>query len=447
MEEYQKALGSQTISKLLVKQSTPAFLGVIVMCLYNIADTIFIGKGVGTLGIAGIEIAFPVQMIIMAVAQMIGIGSASIISRSLGAKDKHKAENTLGNSFFLIIIFSLAVAGLGTFFIDPLLKLFGATENILPYARDYLKVIILGTGFVGLAVSDNSIIRAEGNAKYAMFVMMLSAGINVIMDPLFIFTLGMGVQGAALATVIAQGIAACATLHYFLSGKSALQLKLRDLKPKTDIMKETLAIGSSSFARQMSTSTITVIVNHSLGIYGGDITIAAYGVINRIMMLVLAPMFAIVQGLQPILGYNYGARKYGRSMDTITVSIKFATAFSIIAFAGIMLFSDRLFYIFSSDPELINIGSYAVRIILLMLPIIGFQVVAGGVYQAVGKAKPAFILSILRQIVFLTPLIVSLPFFYKLDGVWLAFPSADLLAGAFTFMLIKKEINGLKEKS
>lgn len=440
MANYHETLGTEKISKLLFRQSSPAIIGLLVVSLYNFVDAIFIGQGVGPLGIAGLSVSWPIQMIIMAFAQTVGVGSASIISRSIGAKNFKKAEQTLGNFFTLIVIVSVLVSVLGLLFINPLLQLFGATEAILPYAVDYTGIILLGIVFLSFASASNNIIRAEGNAKFAMIIMITSAMLNMILDPIFIFGFNMGMKGAALATFIGYFSAASFAFYYFVKGKSGIKIHLKNLKPKLKIIKETFAIGASSFARQSATSIMVIIINRSLVHYGGDLTIAAYGIVVRVLMMVFMPMYGIVQGFQPILGYNYGAKKYKRAKEVILKAIKAASLLGFFAFIILFVFAEPIVQIFTSDPELTTIASKAMRIIILALPIIGFQTVAGGLYQSIGKAAPAFFISILRQVVLLLPLVLIIPLFLGLNGIWIAIPIADFIAAIVIFFMLYREL-------
>jgi len=447
MTAYRKRLASEKIPKLLLQQSMPATIGLLVMSLYNVVDTIFIGHGVGTLGIAGLAIAFPIQMIVMALAQTVGIGASSIISRALGSKDFLKAERVLGNFFSLSILIGTLLTIIGLIFIKPILIAFGATDTILPYATEYMGVIFWGTLFIFFAMGGNSVIRAEGNAKFAMVVMMMSAGVNIVLDPIFIFTFDMGIRGAAIATVIAQFSAASCALYYFITGRSGVYIHLKNLALKIKTVKEIFAIGASSLGRHVARSIMAIVINNSLGFYGGDVAIAAYGVINRIFMIVMMPMFGLVQGLQPILGYNYGAKNYRRSKDATKLSIKVATFMSTIGFLLLLIFAKWLAKAFSSDTELIELSAYATRILVLLLPFVGFQAISGGYFQAIGKAGSAFFLSILRQVLCLLPFVLILPLFYDLNGIFFAFPAADVIAILITAIMMKREMKRLELKT
>ena len=454
MGERNEMLGNKSIGKLLIQLSIPATIGMIVQALYNLVDTIFVGQGVGVMGIAGVSVAFPIQMIIMSFAQMFGIGGASIISRSLGAKDLKKAEKTMGNVFSLVIILSAVITILGSIFMKPLLIAFGATTEILPHAMEYTGVILMGTIFFSFAMASNNIIRSEGNAKIAMNTMLISAGMNIILDPIFIFDvipiinlpgLNMGTRGAALATVIAQVTTVIYLVFYFLQGKSIVKFRIKHLKLEIKLAIEIMTIGIASFTRSIAGSLLAIIINNSLAIYSGSLAIAVYGVIHKVIMFTLMPMLGIVQGLQPIIGYNFGANQPDRVKEALKVGIKIATAISTIGFVFVMFFTDTMISIFNNDPELIKMGTHALRIITLTLPVVGFQVVGSGYFQAIGKAAPALILSMSRQLLILIPLILILPKFFGLEGVWAAFPLADLLAVLLTFFVLMKDIKLLDQ--
>lgn len=449
MTERNEMLGNESIGSLLMKLSIPATIGMIVQALYNLVDTIFVGQGVGVMGIAGVSVAFPIQMIIMSFAQMFGIGGASIISRSLGAQDVDKAERTMGNVFSLVFLLSGLITILGIIYIKPLLVLFGATEDIMGHAIDYSSVILWGTVLFSFAMASNAIIRSEGNAKIAMNTMLISAGMNVILDPIFIFDtipiinvpgLNMGTKGAAIATVLAQATTVVYLVFYFLKGKSIVRLKVRNLILDIRLIIEIITIGISSFTRSVAGSLLAIVINNSLAIYSGSLSIAVYGVIHKLLMFTLMPMMGIVQGLQPIIGYNFGADKPERVKEALKMGIKIATIFSTVGFIILMFFTNTMISIFNDDADLIQMGSHALRIVVLILPLVGFQVVGSGYFQAIGKATPALILSMSRQLLFLIPLILVLPKFLGLEGIWAAFPLADFLSIALTFIVLTRDM-------
>lgn len=438
MKKY-NFLGTENIKKLLFKQSLPSIIGLLVLSLYQIADTIFIGRGVGSLGIAGIAIALPIQMIAGSIAYMLGIGSASIISRALGNKDYKTANKAFGNFFTLSLLSSLFLTIIGLIFLDEILIIFGATENILPYARDYLQVMIIGTVFSLLAMGANNLIRAEGAASFSMKIMLVSAVINLILDPIFIFTLDMGMRGAAIATVIAQFFAVVTTIYYFIK-KSSLGRNIKDYYLSKKIVFEKISIGASTFARQVAGSIMAIMINHSLAYYGGDISISVFGVINRLIIFVIMPLFGIIHGMQPIVGFNHGANNKNRVKETIRLSNYYATIFATIGFLILIIFTKPIVNVFTNDIELINNSILAIRIVVMMLPLIGFQIIVSGVYQSLGNAKKAFIFSIMRQVLFHIPLLLILPPIYGLNGIWISFAATDLFSFIVTYFIFRKDM-------
>jgi len=447
MRNHSQALASEPIKTLLWKLSLPAMAGMFVMSLYNVVDMIFVGRGVGALGIAGVSIVFPVQMIMMGIGQMVGMGAASLISRSLGADDMEKAERTLGNAVILILVLggALAVAGLAksTFF----LRLFGATDTILPYAKAYMDIILLGVVFHTFSMSANNFVRAEGNARVAMISMFIGALLNIALDPIFIFALGMGIRGAAIATVIAHMATTSYLLRYFLSGKSSLRICVKNLVLKWAIVREIIAIGFATFIRTVAGSFIAVIINRTLGFYGGDISIAAFGVVHKVLMFAGMPGRGIAQGLQPILGYSYGARRYDRASEVIRRSITIATVFCFAIFLILFFFAEPIVRIFSTNASLIAQGTNAIRIVFVMLFLVGFHMVSSVVFQAIGKVIPTIILSTSRQILFLIPLVLILPRYFGIDGVWLSFPIADTLSFIIALAMVIPLMREFKRQS
>ena len=432
-------LGNEKIGKLLWKLSSPSIIGLSVQATYNLVDTIFVGRAVGVHAIAGLTVALPLQILVMAIIQTVAVGASSIISRSLGAGDKEKANRALGNATTISLLLGILITILGLIFMEPLLTLFGGTEAITPYAKDYLSIILLGTVFFSYAGPANELARAEGNAKIAMFTMILSAITNIILDAVFILGLGMGVKGAALATIIAQAVAAVNMFSYFMSGKSMLHYSRKNLKPDRAISREIFTIGSSAFIRHGGASLTMIILNQSLIHYGGEIAIAAYGVINKVLLFTFMPMFGIVQGFQPIVGFNYGAKKIGRVKQSISTAVKLATIWSTFMFGLIFLFPRTMVGIFSQDKELLAMGGGAIKIVVALLSFIGFQVICAGLFQSLGKATQAFILAISRQMLFLIPLLLLLPLFFGLQGIWLAFPATELLSMLLTTALFTRQ--------
>ena len=438
-------LGNKRIGPLLAKLAIPTTIGMIANSLYNVVDTIFIGRGVGTLAIAGIGIVFPIQMIVMAIAQLFGMGAASMISRSLGRKDYDKASSITGNSFIASFVFGTFAAILVFIFLNPILRMFGATENILPFARDYLSVVAFGFIYFPFLVSTNNLIRAEGDAKNAMIVMLLAIGVNIVLDPIFIFALGLGIKGAAYATIAAQFTGFLYIGLYYILGKSSLSIKLHNFKIRWLIMKEMVSLGFASFTRQVSMSILIIVVNNSLKVYGGDIAIAVFSVVNRVIMFITMPLFGIVAGSQPMIGFNYGAKKMGRVKESLKISVLSTIVIGAVFFILFMVIPSKIISIFSTDVELINSGVFPLRMIVLLFPLVGFQIISAGFFQSIGKAIPSIILSLTRQVLFLIPLILLLPMILDINGIWVAFPIADFLAIIVTGILLAREIKKINK--
>lgn len=443
MAENAARLGKEKITKLLLSLSLPATVAMMVNGLYNIVDTIFIGKGVGALAIGGLAIAFPIQMLIMGFAQMVGIGAASAVSRNLGAKNYERAKFTVSNAYIMILLLSAVFALFGSVFVNQLLLVFGATEALMPYARDYIRIIFIGSVFFSFAMTSNSLIRAEGNAKVAMTSMIIGAVLNMFLDPIFILIFKMGIKGAALATIISQFASFVFIITYMYSGTSFLKVGFHHLRPKWDIITEITAVGSSAFARQITGTIFAIVVNNSLKVYGGDIAITIFGIVNRVIMFLLMPLIGIGQGMQPIVGYNYGAQKINRVKEAVKISVLVSTTLAVFGWVIGESIPHIIIRIFTDERDIIENGATVLRIIIAMVPFVGIQFVGAILFQAIGKAAPALILSLLRQFIILTPLILVLPRIFNLGltGIWLAFPIADILAVIITVILIKREMN------
>jgi putative MATE family efflux protein len=438
-----KVLGEEKVSKLLLRFSIPAIIGMLVNALYNVVDRIFIGQGIGSVGITGITLAFPIMLIGMAFSMLVGFGANSLISIRLGEQKKEEAELIMGNALTLLTVISLALTVAGLVFMKPLLLLFGASENALPYASEYLTIILYGNIFMGIGFGMNNFIRAEGNPKIAMWTMLIGAIVNTVLDPIFIFVFNWGIRGAAWATVIGQMTSAIWVLYYFLGGKSLIKFHVSNLKLKLSIVGNIFSIGSAPFAMQIAASFLNVILNASLMKYGGDVAVAAIGIIGSIAMLFMMPVFGINQGVQPIIGFNYGAKKFDRVMQALKLAIIAATAIMLIGYVFIRLFPHQFIALFNSkDTELIDLGGKAITTFLFFMPIIGFQIVGANYFQAIGKPIHAMLLMLSRQVLLLIPLLLILPRFYGLQGILITPPIADfmssLLTGTFLFLELKR---------
>ncbi|MTI82708.1 MAG: MATE family efflux transporter [Firmicutes bacterium] len=441
-------LGEEKIPKLLLRFSIPTIAGMLVNAIYNVVDRIFIGNSVGSLGIAGITIGFPIMLITMAFAMLVGLGATSLISIKMGERNEKEAELILGNGIVLLILVSVLISGMGLFFLDPLLKLFGASAEVLPYAREYMQIILLGTIFMSTGFGMSNFIRAEGKPVISMYTMLIGAILNIILNPIFIFGFGWGIKGAALATVLSRTVSTVWVVYYFLSARSYLKIQVKNFNLQMPYVWKILAIGSAPFAMQLSNSLLNVIMNKSLSDYGGDVAVAGIGVIMSVAVLMLMPVIGINQGAQPIIGYNYGAGQFKRVKDTLKLAIWAATLIVCVGFVIIQLFPQQIIYLFNrQDQALLQFGTHALRIFLLFLPVIGFQIVGANYFQAVGKPKQAMFLSLSRQVLVLIPLILILPNFYGLDGILYAAPVSDLTSAILTGLFLYMEIRNLNEKT
>lgn len=440
-----KRLGEGSIPLLLLKFSTPAIVGMMAQAVYNVVDRIFVGQAVGPLGIAGATVSFPFMLVIMAFSMLVGFGAAALISIRLGERKKAQAERALGNAVVLLIAGSLFITVLGLTFLTPLLRAFGASDQVLPFARDYLLIIVAGSIFQGIGFGLNAVIRGEGNPRIAMITMLIGALLNTIMDPIFLFGFGWGMRGAAASTVISQAVSATWVLSYFLSGRSTLRLRLPNLRLHWPICRSMLAIGSPMFAMQIAASFMNAILNNQLRDYGGDLAISVIGIIHSAALFIAMPIFGLNQGAQPIIGFNYGAQQFERVKRTLVTAIFFATAICVSGFLGIMLFPEYVISAFNrDDAELMRLGTHAIRLTLVMFPIVGFQIVSSSYFQAVGKPKHALFLGLSRQVLLLIPAILILPRFFGLDGIWMAIPAADLSSSILTGTWLLLELRHLR---
>lgn len=441
----QKHLGDAPIGKLLLQYSIPAIIGMVVNALYNIVDRMFIGNipDIGSLAITGVGITMPIMTIVLAFGMLIGIGTTANISLNLGKGNRTTAEKLLGNAFTLSIIVGLAIAITGTIFANPILNLFGASENTLFYAKEYIGIILLGCTFNILSFALNSTVRADGNPKMSSVTMVIGCGANIILDYLFIFVLNLGVKGAALATIISQAITFFIILYYYTAGNSNLKLKIENFKLKKHLVTMTFAIGIAPFATQIATSLVQVIANNALKTYGSDLAIGAMTVISSLNIIFMMPIFGINQGCQPIIGFNYGAKKYERAKEAFKYATIAACVICIIGFVSIQCFPTQIISLFNNDPELTTLAIKGIRIYLLMMPVVGINIVATSYYQSIGKAKISMFVSLLRQVILLIPFTIILPKFIGLDGVWAAGACADSLSVIITLILLKKEFKQL----
>ena len=441
-------LGTEKITKLLIKQAVPATIGILVMSLNMIVDTIFVGQWIGVLAIAAITVVLPIAFLISSIGMGIGIGGSSIISRALGAKNSEKAFLTFGNQISLTVILAILFVTVGNIYSLPILNLFGAKGEILPIASEYFGVIIYGVPFLAFAMMGNPTIRAEGKPKFAMYAMMVPAVLNVLLDILFIKFFGWGMWGAGLATSFAYASCGLYILYFFLSSKSELRIIPKNFKLDFKIVLEIFQLGGVSIVRQGTISILMIVLNFSLFKYGGEISIAVFGIINRVMMFALSPVLGVCQGFLPVAGFNIGARKNNRVQETIKKSIWFGSILGSIIFIGILLFKEEVIWVFTNDTTLLNKTPNAMFIVFLATPIVTMQLIGSAYFQAAGKALPALFLTLLKQGIFLIPLAYFLPKYYGVEGVWWSFPIADVLSTIITVLVLKREIDqNLKERN
>lgn len=444
--ENKNILDDDHIVSLLFRMSMPAFIGMFVMTLYNIVDTIFIGHYVGSLGIAALSIVFPVQMLSMGIGQLTGMGGASLISRLIGSKEVQKAELSLGNAISSTFILSIIIMIAGLVWLEPLLMQLGASEAIFPYAQEYMQIILFSMFLQSFCMLLSTLIRAEGNTRIPMVSMVVGALLNIVLDALFIIVLEMGVQGAAIATVIGQCVSLFILIRFYLSGKNYLNFKVSNLIFDWPIIKQMFAIGISAFAMSVATSLSAVFVNLICLEHGGDIAVSAFGIISRVIMLALIPGMVIGMGLQPIIGFNYGAKRYDRILSAISISSIVATGCCIIAFLLMEFFAEPFIAIFTSDQELIATTAYGSRRFFAAIFLVGFVFIGITVFQALGLAVHSFIASIARTALFLIPAVFILPNYMGLDGVWWAFSLADVLTFALTLILFIPQLSLFKKQ-
>ena len=426
-------LGTERIGRLLARMSIPAMLAMIVNALYNVVDTIFVGRGVGSIAIGALTVAFPFQIFTMAIAFLLGTGAASVVSRALGAGDRVRAAGTATTAVLSAVILGVVLSIVGFVFTTPILRLFGASDDVMPFASLYIRTILFGTPFLVVAMTSNNLIRAEGNARMSMLVMLVGAVANIILDPIFIFGFGMGIRGAATATVIGQVLSFAVAAAYFLGGRSGLMSGVKTPSPSLRLLRPVVILGLPAFIRQFGSTFVAVLVINAALAYGGDLAIASFGMINRVLIFALMPVFGLAQGFQPIAGYNYGAGRMDRVKQSTRLTALVAAAITGFFFILMVLIPETLLSMFTTDGALLEIAGPAMRTVVFVLPLVGVQVVGATFFLAVGKAIPSLVLGMLRQIILLIPLVAILPPLLGLRGLWLAFPIADALAAVITF--------------
>lgn len=452
MAEIQDAipteLGTENVGILLKRYALPAIIAMTASSLYNMVDSIYIGQGVGPLAISGLAVTFPLMNLSTAFGTLVGAGAATILSVFLGRKKYSACNKVLSNVVSLNIIIGLIFMAVALYYIDPILYFFGASENTLPYAKEYMKIVLYGNIITHLYFGLNAAMRSTGNPKKAMGLTIFTVVLNAILDPIFIFAFDMGIAGAAWATVISQTAAMIVVLAHFSNFNRPVHFKKGIFRLNLKIAKESLSIGAGPFLMNSAACIVTLFINQQLRDYSGDLGIGAYGICNRITFVFAMICLGLNQGMQPIAGYNYGARQYSRVKEVFWKTAKMATLVTTLCFL-ISLFLPKLAVsIFTHDPELLEKASRGLTILNIAFPIVGFQMIATNLFQSLGMVRKSVFLSLSRQILFLLPLLYGLPIIWGAEGVWASFPISDVLAFILTAILLRglfKKFNLLKD--
>ena len=445
------SLGTDSLSRLLFRYALPAIIAQVAASLYNIVDSIFIGQGVGPLAISGLALTMPMMNLTAAFGAMIGAGSAALTSIRLGQGNKPAAERILGNVVLLNVVLGVVLMAFGLLYLDELLYFFGASNQTLPYAREYMRIILYGNVITHLFHGLNCMLRVAGYPNKAMNITIIAVVLNAILDAVFILWLKWGIAGSAWATVIAQMLAVVVQWIHFSNKASFLRFRGEAFRFRWDIIKNIITVGMAPFMIQSCACVVVILVNNTLGEYGGDLSIGAYGIANRVAFLFTMVVMGFTQGMQPIVGYNYGARAYDRVLKTLWMTVGWSVATTTFGFLLCEVFPYQVVRIFVSEDgsgsatELIEASARGLRILVLMLPLVGFNIVAGNLFQHIGKPKRAILLSVSRQMLFLVPLIYFLPRYMAADGVWYSIPIADLLSTLLAALLLFQQIRKFKQ--
>lgn len=441
-------LGNQSIGKLLIKQAVPASIGILVMSLNILVDTIFVGNWIGSTAIAAINVVLPVSFFIAALGMAIGIGGSSIISRALGANDAIKALKTFGNQITLTILVTVLFVVFGLLYINEIVPAFGGKGAIFEPAKTYYRIVLYGVPILALCMMGNTVIRAEGKPKFAMYAMMFPSVGNLILDVLFIKVFDWGMAGAAWATTISYVLCFVFILWFFLSKHSELKIDFNHFGLDLPIVREIGSLGFVTLTRQAIVSVTYLLMNNILFDLGGETSVTAYAIVGRMLMFALFPIYGITQGFLPIAGFNYGAEKYDRVKETIITALKYAALLAAIIFVFLMVFPEAITRLFTQDAEVLLETPPAMRWVFAATPIIAVQLIGAAYFQAVGKAIPALLLTLTRQGFFFIPLIFILPNYFGALGVWMAFPISDVLSTIVTAYFLHREVKlNLKPKN
>ena len=437
-------LGTEKIGKLLKQYAIPAIIAMTASSLYNMVDSIFIGHGVGAYAIAGLAITFPLMNLGAAFGSLVGVGASSLISMLLGEKNYGMAQKVFGNVITLNLLIGLIYTVVVLLFLDPILIFFGGSEQTLPYAREYMVIILWGNMITHMYFGLNAVLRAAGFPKRAMYATIFTVVLNTVLDPVFIYLFDMGISGAAIATVLSQFIALCMQLKWFSNKNEVLHFKkgIYNLVPR--ISRDILAIGASPFLMNVAACFIVILINSGLKKYSGDLAIGAYGIINRVAFIFVMIVMGLNQGMQPIVGYNYGAKKFDRVHKTLVTTILLATGVTTFGFLIAELFPKLFIVMFTTEGQLIDIAEKGMRIIFMFFPIVGFQMVTTNFFQSVGMAGKSIFLSLSRQLIFLAPCLVILPLFFGVTGIWTSMAVSDALASIVAAFMLTNQIKKFK---
>lgn len=437
-------LGTKPIGKLLLQYAIPAIIAMTASSLYNMVDSIFIGHGVGPLAISGLAITFPLMNLAAAFGSLVGVGASTLVSVRLGQKDYDTAQNILGNVITLNLIIGIGFSILTLLFLDPILYFFGASVDTISYARDYMVIILLGNVVTHMYLGLNALLRASGHPQKAMIATITTVVINTVLDPIFIYGFKWGIQGAAVATILAQIISLIWQFKTFTNKNELIHLRRGIYKLRGTIVKNTIAIGMSPFLMNLAACFIVILINKGLKEYDGDLAIGAFGIVNRIVFLFIMIVMGLNQGMQPIAGYNFGAQQFHRVDRVLKLTIYGATAVTVTGFLIGELMPELAVSIFTTHEELLRLSARGLRIVVIFFPIIGFQMVASNFFQSIGMASKAIFLSLTRQLLFLVPCLLILPQFWGSTGIWISMPVSDLAASIVAGVMLYRQFKIFK---
>lgn len=437
-------LGTEKVGKLLRQYAVPAIIAMTASSLYNMVDSIFIGQGVGPYAISGLALTFPLMNLAAAFGTLVGVGASTLLSVLLGQKNYEVARRVLGNVVILNVIIGSVFSALALIFLDPILYFFGASEQTISYARDYMVIILIGNIITHIYFGLNSLLRSSGHPKQAMAATILTVLLNAVLDPIFIFGLDWGIRGAAIATVLAQCVSLAWIVHRFLNRQELIHFEKGQFRLDWQIAKKSLSIGLAPFLMNFVSCFIVIFLNQSLKKYGGDLAIGAYGIVNRVAFLFLMICMGLTQGMQPIAGYNFGAKQYDRVKEVLRKTIGYAVLVMCLGFVVCELFPVTVVSIFTNDEQLLQNAAVGLRVVMMAFPLVGVQVVISNFFQSLGFAGRAIFLSLSRQLLFLLPALIALPLIYGIQGVWMSLPVSDAISCVVAVVLLLRFMKNFK---